>query len=104
MNTFFDVWVVKETIDEYGRPGQLVGVFTSEDSAKTAAHKRGWWGGEGEITKKLGMLNPVDNTEIIVIDMIIKPNVYLIEATKNDRAAALAKLTPRERELLGVKE
>ena len=50
------------------------------------------------------MLNPVDNTEIIVIDMIIKPNVYLIEATKNDRAAALAKLTPRERELLGVKE
>lgn len=104
MSKFFDVWVVKETIDEYGRPGQLVGVFMSDSAAKTAAAKKGWWGGEGEITKKLGMLNPVDKMEIIVIDMIIKPDIDLIAAAKKDRQVALAKLTPRERELLGIKE
>lgn len=104
MSKFFDVWVVKEVINEYGRVGRTVGVFINEEGAKIAARNKGWWGGEGEITKKPGMLNPVNRKEVIVIDMIIEPDIDLIEAAKKDRAAAIAKLIPRERELLGVRD
>jgi hypothetical protein len=95
--------LVYETVDDRGRTGAVVGVFTHEHDAQEGAKGKGWYGGPGWIEKADGY---------IVGDLVIFPkvkihtedlNLDLPKRAKERRNVALAKLTPEEITLLGIK-
>lgn len=99
-----DLYIVYETVDEYGRHGSTVAYAKDEYSAEQAAKNRGWWGGSGAIVKKKALV--VDGE---VYPLLTSGPVTLYgEEPKKDwkaiRRAALAKLTEEERAALEVKE
>lgn len=99
-------WAVYETVDEYGRRGSLVGVYDTEDSGKLAAKGVGWYGGEGSIDKIKLMLVGSGLGQIAVMingPLPLPLNAKLADIKKKRRAEALAKLTPEDITLLGIK-
>lgn len=46
------VWVVYQTVDEYGRLGKLSGVFRTEQDANVGAVGEGWYGSNGKVIMK----------------------------------------------------
>lgn len=100
-------WAVYETIDEYGRRGSLVGVFDSEGGGKLAAKGVGWYGSEGSIDKVKLLLvgSGLGQMAIMITGPLPLPlNAKLADIQKKRRAEALAKLTPEDITLLGIKE
>lgn len=100
----FKVWEVWETVDDRGRKGEMIGVFTSKLSAEDAAKGHGWYGGDGTIIS--GEAIDLDGT-IYSIRSLVKT-----EALNRDipsyrdmkKAQALEKLTEEEIEILGIKQ
>jgi hypothetical protein len=104
MNSYqiIKLWSVHTTVNEWGAVGSLVGYFTSEDKAKVAAEGRGWWGGEGAIRETAGITVHPGLTFPLADITPLKLDVDLITDAAKVRQDALKKLTPREREILGV--
>lgn len=105
------VWTAHMTVDEYGRLGELIGVFLTEHKAKKAAEGRGWWGSMGTVTERAALLVPTDEDHIMKVylidqeyDTVIPLDVKLPDRKKNLKKIALSKLSLEEREILGIKE
>lgn len=100
-----DVYAVYETLDEWGRRGSLIGVFTDRDEAFKSAQGKGWWGGVGAIEER--KLLSVKSSHYLLdrdINRPIRVNVDLVEEHKAAKEKALSKLTEEERELLGLND
>lgn len=96
------VWTVYTTEDEYGRRGRMVGIFDTAEAANAAAKGKGWYGGHGDVAQ--GTALQIGNlTYFLAIGSAIKLNVDLVKTEKEEIAAAKAKLTDREKQLLGIK-
>lgn len=104
MPSIFRAWTVWETVDEYGRHGSMVGVFTTKAEAKEYAKGKGWYGREGSVVEG----DAVDiNGTVYLLQAAVKwgdINTDLIAKREAQKAAALAKLTPEERKLLNLKD
>lgn len=90
--------------DDHGRGDELIGIYTTSAAAEATVKGRGWFGGNGAVKKAdgyfVGDLVIFPNIKIDAVDL----NVDLPRKVETQRAAALAKLTPEERKLLGLKE
>lgn len=51
------VWVVYETLDEYGRLGKLVSVCRNKADAELESIGKGWYGGAGRIMAKNAIIH-----------------------------------------------
>lgn len=100
--TLAKVYVVKETVDDRGQTGETVGVYFNPKDADVAAKGKGWYGGEGEVRERIGAV--LDNGSVLIVESVIalQPGVNLPELHKQRVQAALDKLTPEDKILLGV--
>lgn len=100
------VWAVYEVHDEYGRHRNLRTVCRTEAEGKIAANGLGWYGGQGDCDKKAAIIDPESG---LVYLLVTSTGQEFADVTKRKeelkqiaKEAALAKLTPEERELLGL--
>lgn len=106
-NQIISVYVVRETVDEYGHTGEIIGVTVSKAEADNLAKGRGWYGGTADIREEKALvLDPANPEAVLLLQSTIEYplGVNLPERRREKRKAALAKLSPEEKELLGVKE
>lgn len=97
-----DVWLAHETTDERGSLGGCVGVFRSQHLAEEAAKGKGFWGGQGTVRHKRGILD--EEGRVYVLEGNGVPREFSDQKTQVDiREKALAKLSPAERSALGIK-
>lgn len=103
------VTIVRETVDERGRAGDLVGVYDDPQSGKIAAQGKGWYGSEGEI-REGRVLVLADGRAYLLSDLVpgaVAMNVDLVKKAKEDKEAAKKKLlgamTQEELDVLGIK-
>ena len=101
-----EAFVVYETTDEWGRLGKMCGVCRTMKEAQTFAKGKGYYGSMGRIQESAA----IDLSGNLYLLASPTPVVFedvkaLQEAEKQAKlAAALAKLTPEEIELIkGVK-
>jgi hypothetical protein len=88
------------TTDERGSLGPTIGVFRRRADADAAAMNRGAYGGNGVVRERYGIEANgrcwlLDDPEGVLLD------VDIAKRRKEIADAALAKLTPEEREALG---
>jgi hypothetical protein len=106
---FIPVFEVVETLDERGTRGNVVGYADSRESVDVFAKGKGWYGGMGAIIEatalvidgKVYPLRQPGPVELHTLEELCPPK----PKGKVDpmvRRAAIAKLTPEERESLGV--
>lgn len=100
---FTVAYTVKETVDDRGRTGDLIGVFFSAEEADKAAKGKGWYGGQGEVRERAVLMDESGSVYILESAAPITPGVNLPEEHKAKVRAALDKLTPEDRALLGIK-
>lgn len=99
----YTAWKVE---DEYGRSTKLIGIFEKEADAEEAAKGQGWWAGDGNVEKRFviklqgGSCFLLDKYETNRMSM----NVNFLDEKKKMREAALAKLSPEEKIVLGLSE
>jgi hypothetical protein len=89
-------------IQDSERLGKVVGYFTTGDKAKIAAKGKGAWGSEGEITPAWALPAEGGKFHILEQQEPLELDVDFVAFEKAARDAALAKLTPDERQLLGI--
>lgn len=99
------VWTAHSSDDERGASAVLLGIFTDEEHAKEAAHMKGWYGGDGNVEKRKALL--LSDGQALLLDRKVYYPVTLDANLPQEREvkfqAALAKLTPEEIDLLGIK-
>lgn len=96
----FQAYAAYEVHDEYGRSKQCIGYYESDVSAKDVAMGRGWYGGPGD-TAKAWLLEVGGSVYVLASKETIKLNQRIATAAER-RAEILEKLTPEERNILGV--
>jgi hypothetical protein len=98
-------YAVFETVDECGRQGKLIGIFTNMGDANTSAAGKGWYGGHGAIELRRVIKNSIGN-ECYLLDSTVfhtvKMNVNFDEEQKLTRRRALDKLSDAEKAALGL--
>lgn len=96
------VFQVSHVRDEYNRLGDVVGFYTTEAAAAAAAKGKGFYSGPGDIKPVTAMEGPDGEFYILVRPEPVKLDVDLLTLVADAKKAALAKLTPEERTLLGL--
>jgi hypothetical protein len=100
------VWAAYITVDEYGRHGDLKGIYTTEDDAEKAADGIGWYGGRGSVNERKAV--EAGNSKYFLlddeVDYLIPINKKISDEADKARRAALRKLTVKEREMLGLED
>jgi len=100
------VWTTHSSNDERGSNDKLIGIFLDEKTAKAHAKGQGWWGGEGNVSKRKAI--QVDNNLVYLLDWDcespVELGVNLVDKTRQKKLNALNKLTKEERQLLGIEE
>lgn len=101
---FGRVWEVWATVDEFGRHGEQIGYYDDKETAEKVNANVGWYGGAGSCVDYDYV--QVDDTIYVVRGKVAAAdlNVHLPNRRDEERQAALAKLTPKERKLLGLKD
>ena len=98
------VYVVWETLNEYGKKGQCVGVYDNKVKAEDIAKGRGWYGGNGAIDERTAIVN--GNDECFVLDNTIKEgiplNIDYATHLKEAKAEALSKIIDSAKRILGL--
>lgn len=95
------IWSVWSTIDEFGRHGEFIGHFSVRSAAEHSAKGRGWYAGWGNIVE--GFAAEIDGkVYALASDQPIELNVDSAMQRRAEVDAARAKLSPRERQLLGL--
>jgi hypothetical protein len=101
------VWVIYETINEFGALGGIVAVASSESTANELAIGSGWWGGLGAIVKKSAFVAEDDTVWVLETPDALEVDTDLAKLRKEKldaaQAKALEQFTPEERALLGLK-
>ena len=106
-----DVWTVHTTVDEFGRTGDFIGVFSTEEKAAVAAADKGWYGGPGRIKQRKALAVPGVKGVYLLSELRGSSEhelTYLLdlnypEHQKRLQESALAKLTTEEKAALGLK-
>jgi hypothetical protein len=106
------VYVVFTTIDDWGRHGERLGIFSTPEDAIQCAKGQGWYGGNGDIVEKWAiedcsmgksgtyyLLSGSKDHPPIPIDLDLKKKT----ADEELRAKTLAALTPDQKRVLGIK-
>lgn len=103
--SIIDVWAAYESDDEWGKHSRFIGIFRTEQAAKDAAAKRGFWGGPGDVQLRKAVWFSDD--QVYMLDhkapFALALGLDLIKTKEERRKAALAKLTDEEIEILGIK-
>jgi hypothetical protein len=104
------IFEVRETINERGTLGAVVGYCDSKTTADARAKGEGWWGGMGAVSEMSALvlegqvwaLRQPEPVQVMNLEQvrILKP-VPQSEIDTELRSAALAKLSPDERRVLG---
>ncbi len=104
--TLTKVFKVTETTDEFNGLGDVVGIFPTKISAETAANGKGWYGGQAKIEEVWAVPTGEMPGQYYILESKISYGLGIdnVKRANDDKAAALAKLTPRERKLLGLEE
>ena len=102
--SIIDVWAAYETDDERGRSSALIGVFRTQQAAKEAAEKRGFYGGPGNVEQRKVVWFKDDQVYMLdrAAPFALAIGLDLIKTKEMRRKAALDKLTDEEKELLGL--
>lgn len=102
------VYAAFETVDDCGRHGNLIGVFSDEGMAAGHAIGHGWYGGNGSVTPRKALVVNEEPLQVYLLDeecpKKYKVGTNLIEDTKDRKKKALAKLTKEDKELLGIED
>ncbi len=89
---------------EQGLTGRVVGYFTDINQADMAAKGQGWYGGNGHVTPvTIIQIDEFGSNFELVSDAPVLLDVNLVDLAKQKRREALAKLTPEEISILGIK-
>lgn len=99
-----NAFAVYSTVDEYGRRGGLVGVYTHESDAEVRVNSSGWYGGRGEKVPVTVFIHGDKTYMAERMTEVSELDTDLPEVRRQKIAAAKAKLTPEEWELLGFKD
>lgn len=78
-------------IDTDERSSRLMAYFMNESDAIELSKGKGWWGSDGRVQK-----------EIVNIRIYESKEDYLNRMELNEKEVALAKLTEKEKKLLGL--
>lgn len=100
----FEVWAVHQGDDDRNS-GYPEWFFASEAAARKHAEKRGWYGGDAPVSKRLAYDLGVGGKILILDNRFPEPLMLgYSEAVENQkkRNKALAKLTKEDREVLGL--
>ncbi len=101
-----DVWVVYANSGERDK-GKPTHAFSTDFMANTFAHGRGWGGGLSVAPVEKRRAIRSNTGDVYLLDDQIEQPVDLdglrTESEEQERQEALAKLTPRQRQLLGIK-
>jgi hypothetical protein len=102
---FVTAWEVFETVDERGSRGGSAGVFSRQSEADMVAAGKGWYGGKGNVAEVV-LLRVLSTGEHF--KLMARAPVDLdgrLQAERDGlRTKALEKLTPEERQALGLSE
>lgn len=96
------VFIVYETIDEWGRKGGQVGVYRSRSDADRGAKRQGWYGSDGKVEHRLAVQ---DGDYLYVLEGMYPTQFKdVLDRIEEERVAKvatiLAKLTDDEIALL----
>lgn len=96
------VWVVYETLDEYGRLGKLVSVCRNQADAELESIGKGWYGGAGRIMAKSAIIH---EDYVYVMESTTPMQFKDVEEIREKQKAenlkkALSKLTEEELRLI----
>ncbi|RYE98433.1 MAG: hypothetical protein EOO77_37270, partial [Oxalobacteraceae bacterium] len=81
-----------ETTDDRGGRGEIIGVFRTQEEAKTKAEGRGWYGGPADVSPVNLLIMP-DGTAFVLRSRIpVVIGIDLIAERKRLRESALARL------------
>lgn len=104
------IFEVRQTTDERGSRGPVIGYCDAMSTADARAKGEGWWGGMGKISEvsalvidgKVWALRQPEPVQVMNLEQVrvLKP-VPQSEIDTELRNAALAKLSPDERRVLG---
>jgi len=99
-----DIWAAFKCDDDRGLNGAFIGVFRTEQAARTAATGRGFYGGPGNVEQRKAVWFADDEVYLLerVAPMALAIGLDLIKTKQMRREQALAKLTDEEVELLGL--
>lgn len=87
----FEKECYEAVVDRDERSSCHFGYFTSETDALRASKGKGWWGGDGHVSRT--------TVRVVIYENL---NEYDAQLLDNIKKAALAKLTKDEKELLGL--
>ncbi len=96
------MWEVYTTIDEYGRDGEMVGLFSDEVMANAAAKGKGWWGGKGDVRPVFALDCHNGYYQVLKYRNPVKADTDIVKLREDIKTKALAKLTEEEKALLGL--
>jgi hypothetical protein len=94
-------FTVYQTIDEYGRCGELVGLFGSKMAADVAAVGQGCWGSRGQVNE-VSVIVEGQRAYLLQRPDPITMNIDLPKEQRRRIETARAKLSADERKLLGI--
>lgn len=107
------IFEVRQTTDERGTRGKVVGYCDTRPTADERAKGEGWWGGMGAVAEvsalvidgKVWALRQPDTVDVLNLAAVraLKP-IPQSEMDRELRIAALEKLSPEERRALGYPE
>lgn len=97
------VYAVYETTNEWGAHGALITVTEDKSKADAAAERRGWYNSKADIVEKPAAL--LDDGKVLLLHSAVSYplDTDLPAELKARREAALAKLSPEEIKLLGIR-
>ena len=97
------VYVAYSTIDDRGALGGIIAVSKFKATAQRFAKKRGWYGGDGAVIEKKAICVN-DEDEIMLLESVTAYplGIDLPKRFEEEKAAARAKLTNHEAQLLGI--
>ncbi len=96
------IWAVYSTYDETGRDGNLVSCWETEQAAQNNCKGQGWYGGPGNVRELSAIRLPDGRVFALLQSEPVTLGVDFVQQKRDAKAAALAKLTPGERDLLGL--
>jgi hypothetical protein len=104
------IFEVRETINERGTLGAVVGYCDSKTTADERAKGEGWWGGQGAVSEVSALvidghvwaLRQPEPVQVMNLEQVrVSKPVPQSEIDTELRSAALAKLSPDARRVLG---
>lgn len=101
---FVTIYEIRTTIDEWGRPGEIIGYSFDKAEAENFAKNKGWYGGNGKVVEKQTLKVETHFKEELwyIVDPIAIEREDFIDGIEEIKKRAIAKLSEKEKEVLGL--